>query len=181
MVCCPSVAHPSGALPAPCWRDTARAMSRENVERSRLAYEAFTSALATGDWEAFSEFVHPDFQWKAVQDLNPYQGLDGMKASLAGWSEAWESWRSAAEEFIDAGDSVIIAHRIQGRARQSGLELDSRYYLVCDIREGKLWRLRQFFERAEALETVGRSEKDLKPGLLARLGFRRFRGRSDAP
>jgi uncharacterized protein len=156
-------------------------MSRENVERSRLAYEAFTSALATGDWEAFSEFVHPDFRWQAIQDLNAYQGLDGMKASLASWSEPWEWWRSEAEEFIDAGDSVIIAHRIQGRARQSGIELDGRYYNVCDMREGKLWRLRQFFERADALEAVGLSEKALKPGLLARLGFRRFRGRSHAP
>jgi ketosteroid isomerase-like protein len=113
--------------------------------------------------------VHPDFRWQAVQDLDAYEGLDGMKASLAGWDESWEWWKIEAEEFIDAGDAVIIAQRVRGKARQSGPEVDGRYYNICDIREGKLWRMRQFVERMEALEAVGLSEKDLRPNMLARL------------
>lgn len=116
-------------------------MSQENVARAKLAFGAFKSALETGDLERFATFVHPDFEYWVAQDMYAATGLEGMKRSLASWDEAWEWWTIEAEDFIDAGESVLVIQRTRGRARQSGVDLDDLYYSVCEFRGDKLARI----------------------------------------
>jgi ketosteroid isomerase-like protein len=62
------------------------------------------------------------------------------------------------EEFIDAGDRVLVTAHHRGRGRGSGIEVDRRFYLVYSLRNGKVARADEYADRTEALEAAGLSE-----------------------
>ena len=62
------------------------------------------------------------------------------------------------EEFVDAGDRVVVALHLRGRGRGSGVEIDARFFDVYTIRDGKIVRMDEFTERFAALEAAGLRE-----------------------
>jgi ketosteroid isomerase-like protein len=70
----------------------------------------------------------------------------------------WEELEMTAEEFIDGGDRVVVSGYFRGRGRGSGVEVDTRFYEVYTLRDGKIVRLDEFTGRADALEAAGLSE-----------------------
>ena len=58
-------------------RDPARAMSQENVERTRLGYEAFNR----GDFDAALDLCAPDIEWQDMAiDTPPIRGKHALRA-----------------------------------------------------------------------------------------------------
>jgi ketosteroid isomerase-like protein len=133
-------------------------MSEEAVDHARHGFEAYRHAYASGDFEGLREFIHPDFEWHVGQGLATYRGLEGMEAASTSWREAFEWWEMEAEEFIDAGDSVVVAIRSRGKARSTGLAMEDRWYNVCTLRDGKLWRICHYGDRREAAHAAGLEE-----------------------
>jgi ketosteroid isomerase-like protein len=130
-------------------------MSRENVEIVRQAWEAYMRH----DNEAALALYHPEAELHHPLDGSVYEGVDGVRAFFRDWHAAWrELLSNDVEEWIDAGDDVIAAMRIRARGRSSGVTVERREWDVWTLRDGKLWRLRIFTSRAEALEAVGLSE-----------------------
>jgi ketosteroid isomerase-like protein len=62
------------------------------------------------------------------------------------------------EELIDAGEQVVAVQRLSGRGKASGIETKIRFAVVYTIRNGKIVRGREYWERAQALEAVGLRE-----------------------
>ncbi len=62
------------------------------------------------------------------------------------------------EEFIDAGNRVVVRAYFRGRGRGSGLEVDTRFYELYTLRGGKIVRVDEFTGLEEALEAAGLSE-----------------------
>jgi ketosteroid isomerase-like protein len=60
-----------------------------------------------------------------------------------------------SEEFIEAGDQVVVAVRYSGRGRGSGIEFDATTYDVYALRDGVCVRKLEFNERSQALEAAG--------------------------
>src|SRR5204862_5460767 len=101
-------------------RDTARAMSQENVELVRRAFEAFNrggvdACVSEGIWS-------PEVVWdvtpSGIPGLGTYRGHDEVKAFFEDdWFKAFpfEEWEVELEEVIDAGDRVIGMSRQHGR------------------------------------------------------------------
>jgi ketosteroid isomerase-like protein len=133
-------------------------MSEEAVDHARRGFEAYRRAYHSGDFESLRELIHPDFEWHVGQGLVIERGLEGMEAASRSWQEAFEWWDLEAEDFIDAGDSVVVAIRARGKARSGGGIVEDRYYIVCTIRDGKLWRMRHFGDRREAAQAAGLEE-----------------------
>jgi hypothetical protein len=84
------------------WRDTGRAMSRENAELLRTATDAINSA----DVEAFVACFHPDVKWEARDEGFPgfggtYRGDEGMRRWLKQVVEPWESLHLDVEEMSE--------------------------------------------------------------------------------
>src|SRR5688500_14586858 len=102
-------------------------MSEENVERARQAYEALGLAVREGDFDAFfREWVHPEVEWVPLEggpDAAVSSGTRLVKARLIEMLKVVEEPRIEAEEIIDAGEKVVIAIRISGRGRASGIDL----------------------------------------------------------
>jgi ketosteroid isomerase-like protein len=64
--------------------------------------------------------------------------------------------RCDVEECIDAGDDrVFTSSRFTGRGRTSGVPADWHLAVIFTIRDGKVVRGEEYFDRDEALEAAG--------------------------
>ena len=128
-------------------------MSEENVERVRKAVEAY----ARGDLDTALMHADPDIVWNPVEEAAA-QGQDAIRANVERWETDWEDYEATPEEYIDAGDQVLVTVHWSGRGRASGLQVDIRTCIVFTLRDGTLIRMDEFTERSEALEAAGLSE-----------------------
>ena len=98
-------------------------MSQENVELIVRALEAYRA----GGFAAGRGFLHPDFEMvrAGVQftEAGTYRGYDAASESMLDYIGTFEDYRAEPEEFIDAGDHVVVAQTELGRARDSSVEL----------------------------------------------------------
>jgi ketosteroid isomerase-like protein len=147
------------AVFAPPERDTERAMSQENVEVVKAAYEAF----ARGGLDRWMEHFTDDVDWRAIEgdidDFGPIHGKNAVRAWLQDWIDTFDEFWFEPVELIDAGeDKVVVVERYGGRAKLSGVETDQMEAEVFTIRDGKIGRCRAYATRHEALEAAELSE-----------------------
>jgi ketosteroid isomerase-like protein len=130
-------------------------MSQENVEvvRRAIAYEYY----GVGDRAEAEAIFDPQVVLNPI-DEEASSGFDAMRSDMERWASAFDELKVTIEEIIDAGDHVVVVARHQGRGAKSGAEVDARFYEVYTLREGKVWRVDEFNEMAEALEAVGLRE-----------------------
>jgi uncharacterized protein len=126
-------------------------MSQENVETVRRAFEAF----ARHDNEAIFPLYDPEVEIHDVFLDHLYRGFDGVREFFRDWLAAWDEYSSEVGEWIDAGDHVIAAVHTWGRGKQSGVPVEQRQWHVWRLRDGKLWRLRVYATKDDALKAVG--------------------------
>jgi ketosteroid isomerase-like protein len=128
-------------------------MSRENVEIVRRLFEEY----AQGGVDPALPYFVPDVVWNPADEA-PQHGRDGVRAYMERWETEWENLETVPEEFIDAGESVLVTVHFSGRGRASGIEVDARLYEVYTLRDGMIVRMDEFTERSAALEAAGFSE-----------------------
>ena len=63
-----------------------------------------------------------------------------------------------AEEFVDAGDYVVVCLRLDGRGKASGAGFEEPEVHAHRLRNGKVVETREYRNKAQALEAVGLSE-----------------------
>lgn len=129
-------------------------MSHENVEIVRRFYDD----ISRGDHSAALACLAPDVDYSVAQERQPAHGLDAVRAMWERWLNDWEEIETVAEEFIDAGDHVVVTTYESGRGRVSGIEIDGRYFNVLTVRDSKIVRKVEFTRRSEALEAAGLQE-----------------------
>ena len=136
-------------------RDTAWAMSQRNVEIVRRGYE---------HWGATGEIIraHPDFVWDVTRLGWPgqqiYSGVEGANQFNAEWADAWDDWEVEAEDYIDAGERVVVIVNQRGRSKSTGIPVDMRFAQVWSFRDGQAIRMQMYSSVDEALEAAGLSE-----------------------
>jgi ketosteroid isomerase-like protein len=138
-------------------------MSQENVERARDACGALSVAVRKHDFDAyFRDYVHPEIEWVPMEGspdgTTVLHGQEPVKARLMEMLEAIEEARIEAVEFIDAGERTVIAVRISGRGRGSGIDVQANWFHVVTAQDDKAVRIEWYAERAKALEAAGLRE-----------------------
>jgi ketosteroid isomerase-like protein len=137
-------------------------MSQENVERAREAYNALGLAVESGDLGAFfRDYVHPEIEWVPLPgalDTDVSYGKDAVKGRMLAMLDVMEEPQIEAEEIIDAGEKVVIAVRISGRGRGSGIDVEAHWFHVISERDDKAARIEWHRSREDALEAAGLSE-----------------------
>jgi hypothetical protein len=96
-------------------------------------------------------YVPPDL-------VGVHHGHDGYLRMWQGLLEAWEDLQLKPEEAIDLGDLLLVAGRITGHGRLSGVVLDDPLFQVFELRQGLVIRQKDFADRDQALEAAGLSE-----------------------
>jgi ketosteroid isomerase-like protein len=140
-------------------------MSQENVEIVRRGIEAFQASLAQGNPGAVydSGTLAPDAEWipdpKAPLGLRPvYRGREGFVEFMRTWTENWD-WSIDLERVIDAGDDRVIAMFHQhATGKGSGATVEMHMALLYELENGRVIRMRNFIDPADALEAAGLRE-----------------------
>ena len=129
-------------------------MPDENVEIVHRIWDA----AERGDTEAAFELYDPAIVLDNSTVPGPlagrYQGHDGVRRFSAEWREpfAAETYRAQPEEFIDAGDRVVVGVRLTARGKTSGASVEMSRWHVYTIRDGRVTRIDIFATKSEALE-----------------------------
>jgi ketosteroid isomerase-like protein len=132
-------------------------MSQENVEIVRRAYDRFND----GDIDGFLQLCAPEFEFRDIAELPGAGVFIGFEAVRGWWDQlydAFEDLRFDAEEFIEAGDRVLVPSCATGRGRSSGAPVVMRFSNVWALGDRKLVTCTAYNDHAEALEAAGLSE-----------------------
>jgi ketosteroid isomerase-like protein len=132
-------------------------MSQENVEIIRRSLEAFQQ----GGLDASLRFYDPEVTWEEAQDepeAETYRGHDGIRALAQKWMVPFDDLRIEPEEFIDAGEAVVMPYRFRGRERSSGTDVTAPETWVFWLRNGKISEVREYRYKSDALEAAGLSQ-----------------------
>lgn len=115
-----------------------------NLEVIQELYRTFREK----DYDAFLRICTPDLEW--IQNEGFPQGATrrGAEAVIEGVFKAfnndWESWSFNIEQYLDAGETIIVIGSYAGCHRLSGKSFSSPAAHVYDICNGKVCRFRQF-------------------------------------
>jgi uncharacterized protein len=132
-------------------------VSQENVDNVRRGFEA----MNRGDIEGTLEMMDPSIEWHPTEDFveaGPFRGHAGVRQLLGFLLNAFDSYAIEPQEFIEAGDKVIVPVHQSGRGKGSGAKVDVRYIVVFTLRDGKGVRVDSYYDREEALKSAGLSE-----------------------
>jgi ketosteroid isomerase-like protein len=134
-------------------------MSQENVEIVRDAFEAFLG----GDQEKAAQLTDPAVEFHGtvggLQEGQIAHGQSEIDQTFESEDlEAWEERRLEPEEFIDAGDDVIVFLHEYRRGKGSGVELETKTAVVVAVSGGRVVRIQGYMDREAALKAVGLSE-----------------------
>lgn len=124
----------------------------------RESFEAFFE----GNLERASEILDPDVVWEETSGLGPdastYRGFEAAREAIQSWIRMWQDYEFAVEEYLDAGDQVVVLARERGHGRASGASVERELAEVATLQNGKVVRNRLFASWDEARETAGLSE-----------------------
>jgi ketosteroid isomerase-like protein len=125
-------------------------MSEENVEVVRRLFETYNQ----GDFDAALACLARDVVYETGQEL-PARGPDEVRAMWERWESDWDVIGTELEEFIDAGERIVVTVHYTGRGRGSGIDLDDRLHDVYTLRDGRIVHKAEYRDRSEALAAAG--------------------------
>lgn len=123
-----------------------------NVDLARSAYQAF----GQGDLATLQEMFAEDAVWVTSDELplgGETRGRDAIMGNFAQIPNYWTSFSVEPEEFIDAGEYVVV--RGTQRAGNDKGSFEAPYLHLLKIEDGKTVRGEFFTDSAKAAKLLG--------------------------
>ena len=129
-------------------------MSQENVRVIRELYEAF----GRGDVPTVLGQMDQSIEWNEAEnfiyaDRNPYVGpqavLEGVFMRLG---SEWEGFTVTPQEWLDAGNHVVVLGTYTGRHREAGKEVRAQFAHVWGVRGDRVVRFQQYTDTKQFAE-----------------------------
>lgn len=136
-------------------------MPHEPLELVRRFYELSRA----GGWQQL-ELLSGDVVYRPIAEITEageYRGRDSFRRYMesffdSGWAEGLEYPEPSL--WVN-GDSVIARIEFAGHGRTSGLDFTARVFVVHTVRHGKIVRVEDFIDRADALAAAGYEDGDV--------------------
>jgi hypothetical protein len=132
-------------------------MSQENIEVVRRSFGAWNR----GDLSAYLGSFHPEVEWTTTGryvEAGTYRGHEGVLRYLGGLTAEFDDVEIYPKELVQVGDRIVATVQITGRGRASGAPVELTLAGVCSFRDGRIVRIRNYADEAEALEAAGLRE-----------------------
>jgi uncharacterized protein len=130
-------------------------MSPENVELVRGGFDAFQEGNLSGLLDLMADDL---VTYRADPDDATYHGKEGFLQATTDWTEDFSEWSVLPEEFIDAGDRVLVRVRQMARGEASGIPVEGQFWFVFEVRAGRVAKVSFYIRRDAALEAAGLEE-----------------------
>jgi ketosteroid isomerase-like protein len=122
----------------------------DREELLRRAFDAFNAR----DVDLIDEFVDPEVELitrGAALDGTSFRGHEGIKDWLRFLDEGWAEIVFHVDTVVDVGERMLATYRLRGRVRGPEIAIDQPASMVVDFREGRILRLKTYFDPVEAL------------------------------
>ena len=126
-------------------------MSNANVHALRELYGEW----AKGNFGTGAELFAPDVVLESFAERSSLRGIEAIQSYMRGFLEQWSAYRIEAEEFTEAGDSVVVTERQYATGSLSGIETVATFYAVWTFQRGRVVHARWEDDRATAFGAVG--------------------------
>jgi ketosteroid isomerase-like protein len=137
-------------------------VSQENVKVIQALFDAWNAR----DMDAVRELYHPDVIGRPPDNWPEPGPWVGREALMRQWEQQRDVFN--ADDLVlvnysgDVGDRVAVRFIWRGAGHGPGADLEMTG--VNTVREGKIFDQEFFWDQAEALRTLGLTEKDTHPG-----------------
>ena len=130
-------------------------MSQSDIEVVQRLFDLF----AEDGIEPALELMHPDVVVEIPPDMSAepdtYRGHEGVRRYFAGFNGMLDEVRYEAVEIIPIGDAVVACSRMSGRGASSGLDVGLDAYVVHELVDGKIVRMRPYPDLESARAALG--------------------------
>jgi ketosteroid isomerase-like protein len=126
----------------------------EPIQALRDAY----TAMQRQDAEQLSEVLAHDIEWTLPEGLpwgGTHHGHLGVVSVVEIFLESVDGFWADPDEFIDAGDRVVVLGRIMGRVRATGREFEVEFAHVWGLTDGVPSRFRGYYDTAPIVTALG--------------------------
>ena len=106
-------------------------------------------------------FFTPDAEYHVARedpDSAVHRGIDAVRRQFARWVEAYPDLMVEPLEANESGDKVFLWVRFSGHGEGSGVPVEMELAHVLTMRDGRVVRTVEYYDREEALEAAGLSE-----------------------
>lgn len=137
-------------------------MSEHDVNALRRIYEA----LSIWDIDELLRDVAHDIEWSTPEGVpwgGTRHGHDGIRAFAAIFRDHVDGAWADPDDFLDAGDRMVVLGRLRGRARANGRGFEVGFAHVWTLTDGIASRCQSYFDTAAvvaALEGGGSATAD---------------------
>ena len=128
--------------------------TKQAIAELRSAYDAFSR----GDIDSAVQFLDPDVEWTEPPEFpsgGTYRGIEGAKRYLAQSRAGAAQVISEPEEFIPAGNRIVVFVQARVSPKNSNTWQEIRLADVYTIHNGRVTKMRAFASREDALRWVG--------------------------
>ncbi len=128
-------------------------MPSANLDLVRSLYATWNR----GDFSSV-EWADPEIEFVIVGGPDPgsWRGVAGMEEGWRQWLIAWDSYKAEADEYRELDpERVVVFGRMSGRGKTSGVNVETEFANVLDLRDGKVTRLCLYSMRERALADLG--------------------------
>ena len=135
-------------------------MANEGIvlaERSLDAYHRW-------EVEPVIELLDPEVEWRPAipmllgGEATVYCGHDGVRTMFGEIRDSFAEIQIEFSEIRDLGDRVLAVGRMRTRGATSGVETETPWAYLAELRNGKGFRIQTFMDPGEALRSAGLSE-----------------------
>ena len=134
-------------------------MSQENVELMRSWVELFN---CDRDVDAvLDQFYAADAVYHSREDepdTGTHRGREAIRGLFHMWLEMFPDLRFQMDDYIDAGDAVVMPGWICATGHDSATAIRQAYTWVARIHNGRVVEVREYHGKDEGLEAVGLEE-----------------------
>jgi uncharacterized protein len=122
-------------------------VAEEDVAKVRRIYEA----MSRWDIDELAQSVTHDFELNMPESV-PFggtrHGYDGVKAFASVFEEHLEGPWAEPDEYLDAGDALVVLGRLRGQGRESGRAFEVPFAHVWTFSDGAPSRCRAYYDTA---------------------------------
>jgi ketosteroid isomerase-like protein len=130
-------------------------MSKKNVEVIRALYDGWLAG------DPGYERLDPEIamvESKSLPGAAAAHGIDAVRRYIESFAKYWDEIRFEPQEYIDAGEQVVVVARLLGQNKSSGAAVERTWAYVWTLRDGRALRMDGYADRQEALDAAGLRE-----------------------
>jgi ketosteroid isomerase-like protein len=100
------------------------------------------------DLESIRPIFHKNIKWNQMKGFpngGQYVGADEVFQNVfQSLKKEWSNWGSQVEEYIDAGETILVSGHYEGTFKESGIHMEAEFIHKYTIQDGVITKFHQY-------------------------------------